>query len=263
MKILLALGSDPHDAVIATGLRSRDWTVVTDPKGFDAVQLVEAGGFDAVLLSTDLPDARRLIERLRLAERDLAVMAIGAAPTLAVKARLFEAGADDVITHPVAPEEIALRARAIARRRHGHRDSAIRFGDLVVVPGQHATVNGLRVPLPHSQFVVLEALALRAGRAVSRGDLMSRLYGGLDEPDPKIIDVFVCKMRTALCARGVSAKMIGTVWGLGWILPEPFAADAPMPSHGAECMRLLPKRPDPRRFTAAARRAGVGHGAAA
>ena len=91
---------------------------------------------------------------------------------------------------------------------------------------------------------------------------MSRPYGGFDQPDPKIRDVFVCKMRTALCARGVSPSMIGTVWGRGWILPEPFAADAPMPSHGAECMRLLPKSPDPRRFTAAALRAGAGRDAA-
>ncbi len=247
MKILLALGSDPHDAVIAAGLRLRGWTVASDPKGWDAVQLVELGGFDAVLIGTGLPDVARRTERLRAAGRDIAILAIGADPVLALKARLFDAGVDDVLTHPVEPEEIALRAQAIARRRLGHDNSAIRFGDLVVVPGSHATVAGRRVPLPGSQFVVLEALALRAGRTVNRDVLMSRLYGGADEPGIKILDVFMSKLRRSLGAYGVPPDLIGTVWHRGWCLPEPYPAGAPMPSHGAECLRLLPKT-DPRRY---------------
>ena len=239
MKILLALGSDPHAAVITGTLGLRGWTVVSDPSGWDAVQVATDGGLDAALIWTALPDAKRLVERLRAAAPDLALMAIGEAPSFAVKERLFDAGADDVLGHPVEVDEIGLRARAIARRRHGHLARAIRFGEMSVVPGEHASMGGRRLPLTKGDFAILEFLARRAGRAVGRGALMGALYGGADEPDAKVIDVRICKLRRELGAHGVPAGLIGTVWGVGWIMPTPFAPGTPMPSHRAEVKRIL------------------------
>ena len=116
---------------------------------------------------------------------------------------------------------------------------AIRFGELSVVPGEHASMGGRRLPLSRAEFALLEFLAMRAGRAVGRGTLMAALYGGADEPEPKAIDVRLCKLRQTLAAHGAPAGLIGTVWGVGWIMPTPFAPGTPMPSHRAEVKRIL------------------------
>ena len=261
MKILLALGSDANAPQIQLALEQRGWAVLDDAKGWDAEQYVEGGGFDAVVLDPALPEAARTIERLRKAAPDLAIIALGTAPGISLLARLLDAGADDVLSRPVSPEEISLRARAIARRRNGHSDAAIRFGHLVVVPGQQATFQGRRLPLTSSQFAILEFLALRAGRSVTREAILSALYGGIDEPAAKIIDVFMTKLRGVLRTHGAPINIIGTIWGRGYIMPAPYAADAEMPPHGADVMRHSPRGHDPRRYTAAAVRAGAGRAA--
>ena len=237
MKILLALGSDPSAAPICAALEGRGWSVMTDSRGWDAEAYVAGGSVDAVLIDPSLPEAQRTVARLRAAAPSLAVLALGRAINLGLMGRLFEAGADDVLLHPVRPEEIDLRARAIARRRRGHRTDEIRFGDLVVVAGQYAAIGGRRVPLTRSEFTILEVLALRAGRLVSRGALLDALYGGLEEPDAKIVDVFMTKLRGRLRLFDAPPDLIGTVWGRGYILPTPYPAGAAMPEHNAALVR--------------------------
>jgi DNA-binding response OmpR family regulator len=241
MKILLALGSDHHALAISGGLHLRGWTVLSDPTGWDAEQFAEDGGLDAALIGAALPNVRRLAERLRAAAPDLALMAIGTSPTLALKERLFDASVDDVLSHPVEPDEISMRARAISRRRFGHVARAIRFGDLSVVPGEHASMCGRRLPLTRGDFEILEFLALRAGRAVGRGALMSALYSNADGPESRSLDARICRLRRELGAHGSPAELIGTVWGVGWIMPTPYAPGSPMPSHRAEVKRTARK----------------------
>ncbi len=250
MKILLALGSDPNALPIKAALALHGWSVMLDPDGVDAEQYVEGGFYDAALIDPALPGAGQIVERMRRAAPDLAIMALGVAPSLALKAKLFDAGADDVMSHPVEAREIELRARAIARRRQGHRTPSIRFGDLVVVPGLHAVVAGRRVPLPGSQFAILEFLAMRAGRVVSRDTLLGALYGGRDEPCAKIIDVFMTKLRSNLAAQGVPKTLIGTVWGRGYMVPAPFEPGQPMPWHGEVVMAPLPVGHSAKRYVA-------------
>jgi two-component system cell cycle response regulator CtrA len=252
MKILLALGSDNTVGQIQLALEHRGWAVLDDARGWDAEQYVAGGSFDAVVIDPALPEAARTIGRLRKAAPDLAIIALGTAPGISLLARLLDAGADDVLTRPVSPEEISLRARAIARRRNGHSDAAIRFGHLVVVPGQQATFQGRRLPLTSSQFAILEFLALRAGRSVTREAILGALYGGMDEPNAKIIDVFMTKLRGVLRTHGAPINIIGTIWGRGYIMPAPYAVDAEMPSHGADVMRHMPRGHDSRRYAPSA-----------
>ena len=229
MKILLALGSEPVASSLAFALAGLGWSIVEDPSGEDAIQLVEAGDCDAALIDADLPSGRGIVERLRAAVPDLAILVLGRAPTLAAMERLFGAGADDVLAHPVAPQEILMRARAIARRRHGHGRDAIRFGALTVLPGSHAEVGGVHLRLSPSEFIVMERLALRAGRVVAREVLLSAIHGGPDEPGAKVVDVFMCRVRKVMVAHGLPADLIETVWGRGWRLPTPFAEASPRP----------------------------------
>ena len=90
---------------------------------------------------------------------------------------------------------------------------------------------------------------------------LGALYGGVDEPNAKIIDVFMTQLRGVLRTYGVPTNIIGTIWGRGYIMPVPYAADAEMPSHGADVMRQSLRGHDPRRYTAAALRAGAGRAA--
>ena len=252
MKILLVLGSDPSAAPIRAALEGRGWSVLKDSRGWDAEAYAAGGSVDAVLIDPSLPEAQRTVARLRAAAPSLAVLALGRAMTLSLMGRLFDAGADDVLLHPVRPEEIDLRARAIARRRCGHRTDEIRFGDLVVVAGQYAAIGGRRIPLTRSEFTILEALALRAGRLVPRELLLDALYHRADQPDAKIIDVFMTKLRGALRLFGAPPDLIGTVWGRGYILPTPYPAGAAMPEHNAALVRHMPRGHTPRRFVASA-----------
>lgn len=137
---------------------------------------------------------------------------------------LYSAGADDVTVKPVKAIHLAARLRAVIRRIHGFAKSEVSVGGLVFpLDGRPVTLEGVPIALSRRERALLECLALRAGKIVGRDAIFASIYGAYaGEIDPKIIDVYICKLRKKLrCEQG---EYISTVFGIGYMLVDPTSA---------------------------------------
>ena len=115
------------------------------------------------------------------------------------KVRGLMFGADDYLTKPFDKDEMIARIRAIVRRSQGHADSIIETGKMKVnLDTKSVEVDAQAVHLTGKEYDILELLSLRKGTTLTKEMFLNHLYGGMDEPELKIIDVFVCKLRTKL-----------------------------------------------------------------
>ena len=147
------------------------------------------------------------------------------------KVRGFGFGADDYMTKPFHKDELVARIHAIVRRSKGHAQSVIQTGDLIVnLDTKTVEVNSVRVHLTGKEYQILELLALRKGTTLTKEVFLNHLYGGMDEPELKIIDVFICKLRKKLANASNGKNYIETVWGRGYVLREPSAVERTIPA---------------------------------
>jgi two-component system, cell cycle response regulator CtrA len=138
------------------------------------------------------------------------------------KVRGLGFGADDYMTKPFHRNELVARIHAIVRRSKGHAQSAVQTGDLIIsFDTKKVEVNGSAVYLTNKEYKMLELLALRKGMTITKETFLNYLYGGMDEPEGKIIDVFMCKLRKKLANASGGKEFIETVWGRGYVLGEP------------------------------------------
>lgn len=192
--------------------------------GEEGLDLGRLYDFDIIVLDLNLPDIHgyEVLKRLRIAKVQTPVLVLSGVSDLDSKIRAFGFGADDYVTKPFQQEELIARIGAVVRRSKGLAQSIVRTGDLVVnLDAKQVEVNGTAVPLTTKEYAVLELLSLRKGITLTKEMFLNHLYGGMDEPDVKIIDVFVCKIRKKLLQACSSAHYIETVWGRGYLLREP------------------------------------------
>jgi two-component system cell cycle response regulator CtrA len=131
------------------------------------------------------------------------------------------------VTKPFHKDELVARIHAIVRRSKGHAQSVIQTGDLAVnLDAKIVEVNGARVHLTGKEYQMLELLSLRKGSTLTKEMFLNHLYGGMDEPEMKIIDVFICKLRKKLAHASDGKDYIETVWGRGYVLREPTEVEA-------------------------------------
>jgi len=138
------------------------------------------------------------------------------------KVKALGFGADDYMTKPFHKDELIARVQAVVRRSKGHSQSVITTGKLVVnLDTKTAEANGQRVHVTGKEYQMLELLALRKGTTLTKEMFLNHLYGGMDEPEMKIIDVFICKLRKKLAAACDGEQYIETVWGRGYVMRDP------------------------------------------
>jgi two-component system, cell cycle response regulator CtrA len=114
------------------------------------------------------------------------------------------------------------RIQAIVRRSKGHSESIIRTGRLVVnMDARSVEVDGRRLHVTGKEYSILELLSLRKGTTMTKEMFLDHLYGGIDEPELKIIDVFICKLRRKISYATSGPHYIDTVWGRGYMLKDP------------------------------------------
>jgi two-component system cell cycle response regulator CtrA len=114
----------------------------------------------------------------------------------------------------------------VVRRARGHSESVIRTGKLVVnLNARTVEVGGKPLHLTGKEYGILELLSLRKGTTLTKEMFLNHLYGGMDEPELKIIDVFVCKLRKKLATATGGENYIETVWGRGYVLRDPSATE--------------------------------------
>ena len=143
------------------------------------------------------------------------------------KVRGLGLGADDYMTKPFHKSELVARIHAIVRRSKGHAQSVVQTGDLLVnLDAKTVEVGGARVHLTVKEYQMLELLSLRKGTTLTKEMFLNNLYGGMDEPEIKIIDVFICKLRKKLANASSGKDYIETVWGRGYVLREPTEEEA-------------------------------------
>ena len=213
---------------ISLMLKSGGAVVDEVDSGGEALELVRRYDYDIVVLDLMLPDMEGydLVRRMRAAMIDTPVLILSGLSRPQAKVKGFVAGADDFITKPFDKAELLARIQAIIRRSKGFSQPHIKIGSLDInLESQEVFVNQTRVQLTGKEYAILELLVLRKGIVLTKEIFLNHLYGGMDEPEIKIIDVFICKLRKKLQKAGIT-NLIGTVWGRGYVLRDHAATHA-------------------------------------
>ena len=223
MRILL-VEDDPATAESVTlMLQSADMVVDATDLGEDGLEIGKLYDYDLIILDLMLPDMDGLevLRRLRNARVHTPVLILSGLAESDMKVKGLGIGADDYLTKPFNKDELLARIQAIVRRSKGHSASVIRTGKLSVNLDAHTVdVDGRPVHLTGKEYGILELLSLRKGTTLTKDMFLNHLYGGMDEPELKIIDVFICKLRKKLQA-AAGQHYIETVWGRGYVLRDP------------------------------------------
>ncbi len=192
--------------------------------GEDGLEIGKLYDYDIIVLDLMLPDidGYEVLRRLRAARVQTPILILSGLSGLDDKIKGLGVGADDYLTKPFDKRELIARIQAIVRRSKGHPDSIIQTGKLKVnLDARTVEVDGQPLHLTGKEYGILELLSLRKGTTLTKEMFLNHLYGGMDEPELKIIDVFVCKLRKKLSAATGGENYIETVWGRGYVLRDP------------------------------------------
>ncbi|NDR55056.1 response regulator transcription factor CtrA [Aliiruegeria sabulilitoris] len=224
MRVLL-VEDDPATAKsIEMMLTHANLNVYSTDLGEEAIDLAKLYDYDLILLDLGLPDmtGHEVLRQLRLARIETPTLILSGADDTDNKIKGFGFGADDYLTKPFHREELVARIHAIIRRSKGHAQSVIRTGKVTVnLDAKTVDVEGKGVHLTGKEYQMLELLSLRKGTTLTKEMFLNHLYGGMDEPELKIIDVFICKLRKKLSNATGGDNYIETVWGRGYVLRDP------------------------------------------
>ena len=224
MRVLLIEDDSATAQSIELMLKSEGFNVYTTDLGEEGVDLGKIYDYDLILLDLSLPDMSGLevLRQLRVGKVNTPVMILSGTSEIDTKVKTLGGGADDYMTKPFHKDELIARIHAVVRRSKGHAQSVIRTGDIVVnLDAKTVEVSGNRVHLTGKEYEMLELLSLRKGTTLTKEMFLNHLYGGMDEPELKIIDVFICKLRKKLATATGGQEFIKTVWGRGYQLCDP------------------------------------------
>ena len=233
MRVLLVEDDPTTSKSIEMMLTHANLNVYATDMGEEGLDLAKFYDYDLILLDLNLPDmpGHEVLRRLRRARVETPILILSGDDDTESKLRVFGFGADDYLTKPFHREELVARIYAIVRRSKGHSQSIIHTGKIAVnLDAKTVEVDGSTVHLTGKEYQMLELLSLRKGTTLTKEMFLNHLYGGMDEPELKIIDVFICKLRKKLDKATGGENYIDTVWGRGYVLCDP------QPS---------PKTPDP------------------
>jgi two-component system cell cycle response regulator CtrA len=228
MRVLL-VEDDPATAQsLKMMLESEKMVVDATDLGEDGLEIGKLYDYDIIILDLMLPDIDgiEVLRRLRDARVETPVLILSGLTDANDKVKGLGTGADDYLTKPFNKAELMARIQAIVRRSKGHAQSIIRTGKLAVNLDSHTVeVDGRHVHLTGKEYGILELLSLRKGTTLTKEMFLNHLYGGMDEPELKIIDVFICKLRKKLGNATGGENYIETIWGQGYVLRGPEAKE--------------------------------------
>ena len=228
MRVLLVEDDSNTAQSIELMLKSENFIVDSTDLGEDGLEIGKLYDYDIILLDLMLPDidGYEVLRRLRASQVRTPILILSGLAELDAKIKGLGFGADDYLTKPFDKRELIARIQAIVRRSKGHSDSVIRTGKLTVnLDTRTAEVDTQPLHLTGKEYGILELLSLRKGTTLTKEMFLNHLYGGMDEPELKIIDVFICKLRKKLTAACGGENYIHTVWGRGYVLREPTEDD--------------------------------------
>ncbi len=220
MRILVAEDHPSMGRSIAQGLREAGYAVDLTSDGNEASHLSLVNDYDSVVLDMMLPgkDGWEIIKTLRLRGVQTPVLCLTARDAMADRVRGLDLGADDYLVKPFDWDELLARVRALIRRGHGQKSAVLRIGELEVDTARRSVRRGQKtVDLSAREFALLEYLAHRVDRVVSRTDIWEHLYDQHDESTSNVVDVYIGYLRNKI-DRGFDQKLIHTRRGQGYML---------------------------------------------
>jgi two-component system, cell cycle response regulator CtrA len=234
MRVLLVEDDAATAASIELMLKKESFIIDTTDLGEDGLEIGKLYDYDIIILDLMLPDidGYEVLRRLRAARVRTPILILSGLGELDHKLKGLGFGADDFLTKPFDRRELIARIQAIVRRSKGHSESTIRTGKLVVnLDSRIVTVDDHPLHLTAKEYGIIELLSLRKGTTLTKEMFLNHLYGGMDEPELKIIDVFICKLRKKLSTATGGEHYIETVWGRGYVLRDPVEAATPELRH--------------------------------
>ena len=223
MRVLLIEDDRTIAQSIELMLKSERFNVYTTDLGEEGIDLGKLYDYDIILLDLNLPDMSgyKVLRSLRVSKVKTPILILSGLGGIEDKVRGLGFGADDYMTKPFHKDELVARIHAIVRRSKGLAESVINTGDLCVnLDAKTVKIGGAHVHLTPKEYQILELLSLRRGTTLTKEMFLNNLYGGMDEPVIKIIDVFMCKLRKKLANASDGKEYIETVWGRGYVLRE-------------------------------------------
>jgi two-component system cell cycle response regulator CtrA len=223
MRVLLIEDDRTIAQSIELMLKSESFNVYTTHLGEEGIDLGKLYDYDIILLDLNLPDMSgyKVLRSLRVSKVKTPILILSGLGGIDDKVRGLGFGADDYMTKPFHKDELVARIHAIVRRSKGLAESVINTGDLCVnLDAKTVKIGGAHVHLTPKEYQILELLSLRRGTTLTKEMFLNNLYGGMDEPVIKIIDVFMCKLRKKLANASNGKDYIETVWGRGYVMRE-------------------------------------------
>jgi two-component system cell cycle response regulator CtrA len=224
MRVLVIEDDSTTAQSIELMLKSESFNVYTTDLGEEGIDLGKIYDYDLILLDLNLPDMSgfEVLRKLRVSKVKTPILILSGLSGIEDKIKGLGFGADDYMTKPFHKDELVARIHAIVRRSKGHAQSVINNNNLCVnLDTKTIEIEGARVHVTGKEYQMLELLALRQGTTLTKEMFLSHLYGGMDEPEMKIIDVFICKLRKKLANASGGKKYIETVWGRGYVMRHP------------------------------------------
>jgi two-component system cell cycle response regulator CtrA len=234
MRVLLVEDDLTAARTIVLMLRAAGAVVDHSAAGEEAVELTRHYEYDIILLDLMLPDIEgfEVVRRLRIARNDTPILILSGLVRSPAKVKALGLGADDFITKPFDNAELLARMQAVVRRCKGFSQPVLRVGPIELnLDSREVFIEGRELHLTGKEYSILELLCLRKGMVLTKEAFLNHLYGGLDEPEMKIVDVFVCKLRRKLARAGADG-MIGTIWGRGYMIRSPDGDENELPRLG-------------------------------
>jgi len=238
MRVLIVEDDTATSASIELVLKAEGFICDTTDLGEDGLEIGKLYDYDIIVLDLMLPDidGYEVLRRLRAARVRTPILILSGLGELDHKIKGLGFGADDFLTKPFDKRELVARIHAIIRRAKGHSESVIRTGRFTVnLDTRTVEVDSKPLHLTGKEYGILELLSLRKGTTLTKEMFLNHLYGGMDEPELKIIDVFVCKLRKKMANATEGENYIETVWGRGYVL-----RDQPTPDHSGNARQHAP-----------------------
>lgn len=229
MRVLLVEDDEATAKSLNLMLSSEGYNMYTTDLGEEGLDLGKIYDYDIIILDLNLPDMHgyEVLKKLRQAKVETPILILSGMSEPDDKVKGLSFGADDYLSKPFNKAELIARINAVVRRSKGHAQSVINTGRMAVnLDTKQVEVEGKPIHLTGKEYGIIELLSLRKGTTLTKEMFLNHLYGGMDEPELKIIDVFVCKLRKKIGIATGGENYIETVWGRGYVLREPIEGNS-------------------------------------